>query len=230
MPRRRSAALFLCHSICARHERVIQQSKLAGNPVLPNRRAFCRITKSRWANGHNFPCLMQWRGKTPLPERAKYEILSARQILSSLPRLPADFVSLRQNRETSETSSSAKRVSYSGPAWFGTARRTVEQRRAYRRTVRLSFSNYALVSSLSRATRSCGSFTLLMRYSGSLLPGSCLITSKTPPGAFRLIARLIATISPTLNLWDDIGSSPLPPRLAESPAKIIVLPNAPERV
>ena len=50
---------------------------------------------------------------------------------------------------------------------------------------------------------------LLMRYSGSLVPGSCLVTSKTPPGTFRLTAGLSATTSPTLNLWGGIGSSRL---------------------
>src|SRR5262249_52226127 len=44
-----------------------------------------------------------------------------------------------------------------------------------------------------------------MRYSGSSPPGSCLIASKTPPGTNRLIAGLMVTISPTLNLWDGIG-------------------------
>src|SRR5436190_23578618 len=74
--------------------------------------------------------------------------------------------------------------------------------------VRHALLAYALVSSLSPATRSCGSLALLMRYSGSpLLAGSCLTTSKTPPGAFRLIAGLTITVSPILNLWDDgIGS------------------------
>src|SRR5436189_3402457 len=65
---------------------------------------------------------------------------------------------------------------------------------------------YALVSSLSRATRSCGSLALLMRYSGSpLLPGSCLTTSKTPPGAFRLIAGLTITVSVRLSGWKTGG-------------------------
>jgi hypothetical protein len=36
---------------------------------------------------------------------------------------------------------------------------------------------YAFVSSLSRATRSCGSLVLLIRYSYSASPGRCLITS-----------------------------------------------------
>jgi hypothetical protein len=36
---------------------------------------------------------------------------------------------------------------------------------------------YAFVSSLSRATRSCGSLVLLIRYSYSPSPGRCLITS-----------------------------------------------------
>jgi hypothetical protein len=36
---------------------------------------------------------------------------------------------------------------------------------------------YALISSLSRATRSCGSLVLLIRYSYSPSPGRCLITS-----------------------------------------------------
>jgi hypothetical protein len=31
---------------------------------------------------------------------------------------------------------------------------------------------------------------------------------KTPPGTNRLISGLMATISPTLNLWDSIGYSP----------------------
>jgi hypothetical protein len=31
---------------------------------------------------------------------------------------------------------------------------------------------------------------------------------KTPPGANRLIVGRMATISPTLNLWDGIPSSP----------------------
>src|SRR6516164_2238066 len=44
-----------------------------------------------------------------------------------------------------------------------------------------------------------------MRYSGSLVPGRCLITSKTPPGTFRLIAGLRKTTSPILNLWGGIG-------------------------
>src|SRR5262249_6288739 len=61
--------------------------------------------------------------------------------------------------------------------------------------------------SLSRATRSCGSLALLMRYSGSLPPGSCLTTSNASFGACRLVTGLIVTISPILNLW-DIGSSP----------------------
>src|SRR4051812_20003380 len=40
---------------------------------------------------------------------------------------------------------------------------------------------YALASSLPRATRSCGSLALLMRYS---LSGITLTSSKTPPGAY----------------------------------------------
>src|SRR6202043_678502 len=70
-----------------------------------------------------------------------------------------------------------------------------------------------MISSLSRTTRSCGSLALLMRYSRSPLPGSCLVTSKTPAGTNRLIAGLMTTISPTLNLWDGIGASPFPGRI-----------------
>src|ERR1700738_1208113 len=58
---------------------------------------------------------------------------------------------------------------------------------------------------LSCATRSCGSLALLMRYSRSPLPGSRLVTSKTPLGTNRLIAGLMTTISTNLNLCDGIG-------------------------
>src|ERR1700719_3326782 len=46
-----------------------------------------------------------------------------------------------------------------------------------------------------------------MRYSCSPSPGSCFITSKTPPGTNR-VASLKVTISPILNLWAAIGSMP----------------------
>src|SRR6516225_6172063 len=68
-----------------------------------------------------------------------------------------------------------------------------------------------------------------MRYSGSLVPGRCLITSKTPPGTFRLMASLRKTISPSLNLWDGIGFLAFPGDNRSDCASKQNQPNTPQQ-